>query len=109
MKNPKNARERFDLFGNLIVKIEEDFMGSLHIRPVSENRRKQAAATMEANGYPTPDSPDAGTVYVQNDIRETLETLALSEKQVSDIESGYQVRVKIAPWLYRHLCGWQAD
>jgi hypothetical protein len=87
-----------------LVEISEDRTGAVTVTPVREKIREKYAKHMkEMTG-----SADDGAFF-QEGLDSVAEALELSSAQVKHISSGYTVRVKIDPWNFGMLLGYDAN
>lgn len=88
----------------MLISVNIDRYGCLHARPVNEKTRR-AIAKHVARFEPTAD----GTLFVQDNIQDTLDTFCLSRSQIRDLDDGWPLRIRVDNWTYLSMVGHDAN
>jgi len=85
----------------MLVSIEQNRFGHITISPVSDRIRRKYARYLRKFNH-----NDNGTVYMQVDT--DIETLELTPSQRRNVEHGWTIRVRMDPWNYASMLGYDA-
>ena len=94
-----------DQYGQIKIRVTEDNMGNVLLRPVSERRRREVSKSNEYNG--------ACDVYIQNDTDIAQFMLDFPHATYRDYNGARAINdgavILVDSWTFRQMVGGQSD